>query len=115
VGSRARGHALVFIWESGGAHSHASDCADCASHLWANFWTKLAALRMAWPVLLQSTTKSPGLPGSFFPPRELCQVVSLPLDCFPSGWSRGQPGASDSPTNTELPLHRRVCVLYVAL
>ena len=31
AGSRARGSALVFIWESGGPLSHASDCADCGA------------------------------------------------------------------------------------
>jgi hypothetical protein len=70
VGSRARGHALVFIWESGGAHSDASDCADCAPRafrqLWAIFWAKLAAWRVAWSVHYTSPTRPRGHPVSSY-------------------------------------------------
>jgi hypothetical protein len=62
VGSRARGHALVFIWESGGAHSHASDCADCGRLPGPGLLTRrpfpgaqLTAQRAAWPVRLHTS------------------------------------------------------------
>lgn len=62
MGSRARGHALVFIWESGGAHSHASDCADCGRLPGPGLLTprpfpraQLTAQRVAWPVHLHAS------------------------------------------------------------
>ncbi len=113
VVSRARGCALVFIWESGGAHSHASDCADCApsppsfapGHTSAPL--HLCSWKWSGPCPApRRHTRPRDLPALPLPPRIAAyaswnsghSLDELVLDCSCVGCPPASPGALSPPT-----------------